>query len=148
MNAILFLILAILPFSSVGATAPACQPSCAVDAGAGGFTPPVVLADDGATVTWAQSSGIHSTSADTNSCWDGTLAPRLDAVRITFDLVNGIARAHQGSVTRDCSGAVDLPDGSVAIPYHCRFHASMHGVIVVRPSAFSSGSLVKAQVSS
>jgi plastocyanin len=110
------------------AAGPACTPTCDVQVVTGLFAPPVVAADDGASVTWHTLSGIHTTTSD-DGCFD---APVATTPTVTFTNVGGVAFADDGSGAHACTGAVALPDGSLAVPYHCRYHAEMHGVVLVK----------------
>lgn len=78
------------------------------------FSPPNVTVNDGDTVRWHWTGGLHSTTSDVGSTksWDSGLRTSGD-----YDTVFTAA------------------DGPGPFPYHCRQHVSMHGSISKTTSA-------------
>ncbi len=137
----LFALLAVSGLS-IAAVPATCANPCGLQGSALGFVTPVAIVTSGSTVSWtaldithvnADGSGIQVT----DTCFRVTYSNTAASTPVTLTIVGSELQATYdvGGVptTSTCATAKALPDGSFALPYYCKLHPEMHGLIVVEP---------------
>lgn len=102
----------------------ACVPLCAVTSHeVAGFQPALVVVTSGSTVTWSELDKYH-VAASRDFCFLVDV-PRGGSGAATFTIRDGVLFAQEGNVSKACTGATMLPDGSALLDYFCPVHPGM-----------------------
>lgn len=102
----------------------ACVPLCAVTSHqVAGFQPALVVVTSASTVTWTELDTYHI-AASRDFCFIVDV-PRGGSGAATFSVRDGALFAQEGDVSKACTGATMLPDGSALLEYFCPVHPNM-----------------------
>ena len=126
------------PLASPAATT--CGNPCGVTATSLLYELPANVIASGTTVSFTTGDTTHVTAdggipivASATSCFQLTQSPGGGATSVTFTISGGALLANTGSGNVTCTNAVALPGGAFALPFYCKLHTNMRGVLVVEP---------------
>lgn len=131
---------------------PLCVPVCTVDSQRRGYTPGLVVVEDGATVSWTSADGDGHTVTENpvqdtpemiaegssdyypDACFDVHFQPG-GLAEVTFDIrEDGLYALEASAFDADwqrCEEAIPVAGGWL-VTYHCQFHPQLqHGAILV-----------------
>lgn len=120
-----------LPIASTAALPDPCADPCSIPNGDVSFwIAPVrsgsrVIFDGDGGHAMADGSGVAGSASSCFTVENG--------VPVRLDIDAGALFATVSDEAVECTTAQALPDGSFALPYHCRLHPTMRGAIVVSP---------------
>ncbi|MEA3200912.1 MAG: hypothetical protein QOE90_2340 [Thermoplasmata archaeon] len=130
-----------LPLATTAAP-PTCADPCSINATSEGYVLPVATITSGSTVVFTSSDIGHATADNAvlgdSPCFLLPESPGSPSPVLTLTISGGHlvasytdldGRAHNAT----CNNAVALPDGGFALPYLCKIHTTMRGLLVVEP---------------
>lgn len=135
------LVVLLLAFPLVAPLPATCADPCTVESTSNAYLPPVAAIASGSSVVFSSGDIGHVTVEGValgETCFVAVASPESPPPPVTFRIVEGALRASytdKGGAYHDaaCASAVALPGGAFALPYTCRIHSTMHGVLVVTP---------------
>jgi plastocyanin len=130
---------ALLPALDARAASPlACADPCPIAGHAvAGYTPAVTDIASGSHVQFSSSDSTHPTAEFAGAgdeCFLVVASPTSIPSPVRFDLAAGALTASVADVSRACTSAHALPDGSALLTYHCRLHPNMNGILRIEPA--------------
>jgi len=118
-----------LPMASTASIPETCPDPCSIANGGVSFW--IAPIRSGSHVVF-DGDGGHAMADGTSIAGDGpTCFTVPNGTPVRFDITGAALYATVVDESTECTTAETLPDGSFALPYHCRLHPTMRGVIVV-----------------
>lgn len=144
MKLLLVVLAALLALPTALPAAPAtCADPCTITARSVGYVSPVATIASGSSVTFVTGDIGHITADGTGTagapaCFVTGQLVGDAPIPVTFTIAGATlrasyqdenGRAHEAA----CGNAQALPGGAFALPFYCKIHANMRGLLVVTP---------------
>jgi len=132
------ILLSLVGIATLAAATPlACTSSCVIDAATTGYSTAVFDVKAGTPLVW-RSTDIGHIQQDgvtgSGGCLSVPVSGGADSAPVVLTLAGGqLLGSVDSAPAEPCANAQALPDGSFALPYFCRIHATMRGTLVVSP---------------
>lgn len=132
-----------LPLFATAAAPATCSDPCSIVATAEAYKLPANVITSGTSVVFSSGDISHVTTDGAPvgaqaSCFQLSQIPGTPSPALTFTITGGSLVAsyvdeNGRTQTATCLNAIALPDGGFALPFYCKLHANMRGLLVVEP---------------